>query len=206
VRAPTRTGRTAARTAVALLLLAGGTTTAGCADGDGTPVDLTPPPGQEQRDQAAPADPLAGMALPPATSATGTPEQTTTPEATPGGLPSSSVGGVVEGFPVDLLPPYPGAEVLLTSATGSAGAPGRLDVGLAGRTGDPAAAVVEHYRRALTAAGFAETPATGSPGGQAVATSVFTRSSGTEVLTVAVADTGGARQFSIGGALAPPAP
>jgi len=179
VRRPSRSLLAAAGLAVAA-------TCAGCTGDGGTEVDLTTPRGG------------ASAAL---EDSTAEPTATQPTAATPSGDPSASVGGLVLGFPSDLLPLYPGAEVVLSGAAPAAD--GRLQVSLAGRTGDGADSVVDFYRRALTAAGFTEAPP--APG-QGATTAAFARTGGAEVVTVAVVSSGGQQQFTVGGSIAAPPP
>ena len=156
---------------------------AACSSERGTRVDLTPPAAAELTTAPTTQTPRPG-----------------TPSSPPDPSATVSVGAVVTGFPADLVAPYPGAEVLLTSLAPSAD-PGRLVVTLAGRTDDAPEAVVDFYRSSLTAAGFVESPAPGGPG---VLAATFTRTAGAEVLTVAVTAEGDEREFTVGGSVAAP--
>lgn len=157
---------------------------AGCSEGGGEPVDVTPTTSTSGSSPAA---------------------ETSPSQDDPGASPSPSasdvsVGGVVPGFPGDLLPSPEGAEVLLTSAVPAGD---KLQVSLSGRTAAPPESVLETYRASLTAAGFAESPSAGAPGALA---STFTRGDGAEVVSVAVVPDGGSSTFTVGGTVAAPAP
>lgn len=109
----------------------------------------------------------------------------------------SSVGGLAEGFPVDLVPVPDGAEVLVSSAA-RAGATDLWDVSLNLRTAQDAAGLVDGYRQHLVAAGFVETaPEHAEPGLAAQAT--FSRSDGAEILVLGVLDRDGVRTMTLGG-------
>jgi len=116
------------------------------------------------------------------------------PAETPALPPGSAVGEVVEGYPVDLLPPLPDATVRLTSAV-PAGE--ELQVSLVAATPTPPDAVVAFYRDRLVPAGFAESA---GPAGATGAT--FVRGGGREVVTVAVVSADGQQQYTVGGTIA----
>lgn len=178
--------RPAAPAATLALAVALAGALAGCSGGGGEPVDVTPTTTSGTSSTSTAADPAPsedGASASPAPSAS-----------------DVSVGGVVAGFPSDLLPLPEGAEPLLTSAVPTGD---KLQVSLSGRTAAPPESVLETYRASLAQAGFAESPSAGAPGALA---STFTRSDGAEVVTVAVVPDGGSSTFTVGGTVAPPAP
>lgn len=144
---------------------------------------------------ATPADDPT-TAAPTSESGTSSPEptQTPTPSATtPEGV---GVGEVVEGFPTDVVPVLPEAEITLSTVVPANGV---RQVSLAGSTALPAEEVLAFYRNAFVAQGFTET-ASAVPAGVLGAT--FSRGDATELLTVTVATADGAQQFTVGGQLA----
>lgn len=166
---------------LALTVLVGGL--AGCSGGGGKAVDVTPTTSTSSTSSADPAPSEDAATQSPAPSAS-----------------DVSVGGVVAGFPADLLPLPEGAEPLLTSAVPTGD---KLQVSLSGRTTAPPESVLDTYRASLTAAGFAESPSAGAPGALA---STFTRGDGAELVSVAVVPDGASSTFTVGGTVAPPAP
>lgn len=115
----------------------------------------------------------------------------------------TAVGAVVEGFPTDLLPVPPDAEVLVSSAQPLDD--GRLQVSLNLRSTADAGALLESVRAPLLGAGFAEAaPPDPEPGLAAQAT--FARADGAELIVVGVLDRDGVRTLTLGGTLAAPAP
>lgn len=113
--------------------------------------------------------------------------------------PNSTVGGLVAGFPTDLLPVPDGAEVLVSSVE-PVGSSGAYQVSLNLRTVLGAPEIVDLYRQSLTGAGFAEAEQT-VPDAALAAQSTFTRSAGDEVLVIGVLDRDGVRTVTIGGRL-----
>lgn len=99
------------------------------------------------------------------------------------------------GFPTDLLPVPPGAELLLSCATQT---DGFWDVSLNIRTTADVAELLEAARQPLLAAGFAEQ--TDPPAAGVAAQSTFSRAEG-EVLTMTVLDDGTVRTLTIGGSV-----
>jgi hypothetical protein len=144
--------------------------------------------------QEAPADEPAPAPSSASSSetATSSPEPNQTP-TTPDGV---GVGEVVEGFPTDVVPVLPDAEISLSTVVPADGV--RL-VSLAGSSALPAEEVLAFYRDALVAQGFTET-ASAVPSGVLGAT--FSRGDATELLTVTVATADDAQQFTVGGQLA----
>lgn len=115
----------------------------------------------------------------------------------------TAVGEVAAGFPSDLVPVPPEAEVLVSSAQPLED--GRLRISLNVRTAQDAAGVLEAVRAPLVAAGFVETaPATPEAG--LAAQSAFSRGDGAELLVVGVLDRDGTRTMTLGGTVAAPAP
>jgi hypothetical protein len=175
----------AASAAVAAAAVLGGCSDGGGATGQDTPTTAGPT-------TTATATSTAG--------ATGTPGAGATASASAsassddGG--SSAVGEVVQGFPTDVVPVPPGAEVKVSTV---AAADGRRQVSLAGETDQPADAVLAFYRDALVKQGFAEAQANLPPG---VVGATFSRADGAEILTLSVVSNGGRQQFSIGGTIA----
>jgi hypothetical protein len=168
------------RSAVAALAVAGAVALGGCSGG----AEPAEPTGSAS--SQAPA--TTGTAGTTAATATGSPTETAT---------DSAVGELVEGFPTDVVPVLPGAEVTVSAVVPSEG---RRQVTLAGETTQAADAVLRFYRDALVAQGFTETSPT-QPSGVVGAT--FSRGEGgADILTLTVTSSGGAQQFTIGGFLA----
>ncbi len=115
----------------------------------------------------------------------------------------TAVGELAPGFPADLLPVPPGAEVLVSSAEPAAD--GRLRISLNVRTPQDTAGLLEAVRGPLLAAGFAEAAPPAPEAGLAAQTS-FARSDGTELLVVAVLDRAEVRTMTLGGTVAVGAP
>ncbi|MBM7477144.1 hypothetical protein ACFP63_14615 [Oerskovia jenensis] len=118
---------------------------------------------------------------------------------------SSVAGSLVEGFPVDVVPVPPDAEVLASSATDVEGAPLRqVTLNLS----SPAAVqeILDFYTQSMTAAGFAALP--GSVPGGLSGQAAFNRAAAdgaTETLSVGVLDTTDSRLVTISGQVLPPA-
>jgi len=167
VRRPLSVSLTGAVLSVALL--------AGCSGSD-TPADEpTPAPSSsESESETSSAEPT---------------ESTSAPEGV-------GVGEVVEGFPTDVVPVLPDAEITLSTVVPANGV---RQVSLAGSSSLPAEEVLAFYRDALVAQDFTET-ASAVPSGVVGAT--FSRGDATELLTVTVTTVGGAQQFTVGGQLA----
>lgn len=108
----------------------------------------------------------------------------------------STVGGLAEGFPADLLPVPEGSEILMSAAELD-DVTGLTTVSLNLRSVLGTDDLVAAYRAALTAAGFAETPT--DPGAGLAASSTFVRGDGSEVLTLGVLDRDGVRTVTVGG-------
>lgn len=124
-----------------------------------------------------------------------------TPAPTETLLPSptatvSTVGGLAEGFPTDLIPVPEGSEILMSAAEPDPET-GLTAVSLNLRSVLGTEDLVAAYRTPLTAAGFAETAT--DPGAGLAASSTFVRGDGSEVLTLGVLDRDGVRTVTIGG-------
>ncbi|GAA2034777.1 hypothetical protein GCM10009756_29170 [Pseudokineococcus marinus] len=159
------------------------------------------------------ADPAASSAsapsASPSTSTGPTGVEATETGATPSASPSESaspsatsteevaVGEVVEGFPLDVVPLLPDAEVALSNVVRDEG--GR-SVALAGRTSRSPQEVVDFYTQALTAQGFT---ATTPPAVDGAVVTTYTRGpAAADLLTLSVTSSAGLQDFSIGGRLA----
>lgn len=118
---------------------------------------------------------------------------------------SSVAGSLVAGFPVDVVPVPPDADVLASSATDVEGVPLRqvtLNLSSPGTVQE----VLDFYTASMTAAGFAALPGS-VPGGLSgqVAFNRATPDGATETLSVGVLDTTDARLVTISGQVLPPA-
>lgn len=143
--------------------------------------DADPAPSSDVATTAAPAPgPTQGDVVP-------TPDEHT------------AVGELAEGFPADLLPVPPEAEILVSTYAprGEPGAGQPYAVSLNVRSDLTVADVAAVYRASLTGAGFAET--VGTPTAGLAAESTYSRSSGVEVVTVGVLDRDGVRTVTVGG-------
>lgn len=144
---------------------------------------------------------------------TSVPAQAPTLGAPTGSLPSptetllpsddadSRVGELVPGFPTALLPVPDGAQILVSSAEPTAD--GMVEVSLNLRSTLDVAALLDHVRAPLLAAGFAEVPA--APAQGLAAQTSFSRSDGKELLVAGIRDDGTNRTLTIGGRITPPA-
>ncbi|WP_299034232.1 hypothetical protein [uncultured Pseudokineococcus sp.] len=144
-----------------------------------TPVEVPSPSGS---DPAASPDPSAS------------PSPSDVPTGSPTGV---AVGEVAEGFPLDVVPLLPEAELTLSNAVVQEG--GGRTVALAGRTSRSAEEVVAFYTGALTDQGFT---ATTPPGVEGAVVTTFSRAAAADLLTLSVTSSGGLQDFSIGGQLA----
>lgn len=163
-------------------------------------------PAPEAAPEAAPgsapgtADPGAATpSAPPPTSSPRGPRDGEAAGTVPEPDEHSAVGTLAPGFPAALLPLPADADVLVSSwapvAEPGAGQP--YDVSLNVRTALPVAEVVDLYRAALAAAGFTET--VGVPSAGLAAQSTYARSSGAELVTVGILDSGDERTVTVGG-------
>jgi hypothetical protein len=109
----------------------------------------------------------------------------------------SAVGALAEGFPADLVPVPPGAEVLVSSAD-PVPTTDLVQISLNLRTAQDTAGLMEALRGPLLAAGFVEgAPPVVEPGLSAQST--FSRSDGAELLVVGVLDRDDERTLTLGG-------
>jgi hypothetical protein len=198
-RRPRRARGRAVPAAVPAVLLSAGLLLAGCA-GDDAPEG--PATGATTAAPDASGSPAATAV--PSVSATG-PATTTAadPTATPGAGPAPTsgptralAGGLVEGFPTDLVPVPVGAEVTASSVVEGEGT---RQVSLSGRSDTAAAELLSFWRGALTAQGFTELPGN-APEGTVRAT--FVRGGGAELLDVSVLSGEGGQTFTVGGQIA----
>ncbi|TGJ97175.1 hypothetical protein DLJ96_03970 [Actinotalea fermentans ATCC 43279 = JCM 9966 = DSM 3133] len=118
---------------------------------------------------------------------------------------SSVAGSLVVGFPVDVVPVPPDADVLASSATDVEGVPLR-QVTLNLSSPATVQEVLDFYTASMTAAGFAALPGS-VPGGLSgqVAFNRATPDGATETLSVGVLDTTDARLVTVSGQVIPPA-
>jgi len=115
----------------------------------------------------------------------------------------SAVGTLAPGFPTDLVPVPPDAEILVSSAEPVAD--GMLRISLNVRTGQDTAALLDAVRAPLVGAGFAEAPpAVPEPG--LAAQTTFARSDGAELVVVGILDRDGQRTMTLGGTVGAPSP
>lgn len=155
----------------------------GCASADSVDAAATV-------EQSSTASSAAGALLTPEV-----PEPSVTP--VPDDDRESAVGGLVAGFPDDLIPVPEDAVILVTSAV-PVGESDVREVSLNVRTSLSTAALSRLYRESLTASGFTEV----EPAEQAsslAAQLTFVRSAGDEIVSVGVLDVDGGRTLSIGG-------
>ncbi|MBO0900128.1 hypothetical protein J1G42_08975 [Cellulomonas sp. zg-ZUI222] len=137
---------------------------------------------------------------PSAASATPTPGE---PLLTDDITEDSAVGTLAPGFPTDLVPVPPDAEILVSSAEPVTD--GVLRISLNVRTGQDTAALLDAVRAPLVGAGFAEAPpAVPEPG--LAAQTTFARSDGAELVVVGILDRDGLRTMTLGGTVGAPAP
>ena len=160
-----------------MALLVGAAALTGCTSQAGSSTGSAAPP---------PASPSAVDPTP-------TPTETLLPESTS----SSAVGALAPGFPVDLLPVPPDAEILVSAADPIPGSTD-LQVSLNLRTSLTPEQILALYRTPLTAAGFVEAPADQTNAALA-AQATFTRSNGDEILVLGVLDRDGIRTLTLGG-------
>lgn len=109
--------------------------------------------------------------------------------------PHSEAGGLVAGFPSDLIPVPADAIILVTSAA-PVGDADVQEVSLNLHTRMTTTQVVELYRNALVTAGFTEVDATDSA---LDADASFSRAGGDELVVLGVLDDGTSRTVTIGG-------
>ena len=121
-------------------------------------------------------------------------QPTPTAVLTPGD-PDCQVDAPPPGFPTDLLPVPPGADLLLACATQS---DGLWQVSLNISTSADVAGLLDSVRQPLLAAGFAEQ--SDPPADRVAAQSTFSRAEG-EVLTMTILDDGTVRTLTVGGSV-----
>lgn len=109
--------------------------------------------------------------------------------------PHSEAGGLVAGFPSDLIPVPDDAVILVTSAA-PVGDADVQEVSLNLHTKLTTTQVVEMYRAALTKAGFTEVDSANS---SLDADASFSRAGGDELVVLGVLDDGSSRTVTIGG-------
>lgn len=165
---------------------------AGCTDGREPAADPAP------LTSSAPSTTSSAPGATPSASPSPAPSASASPSASPTAAPTEvAVGEVVEGFPLDVVPLLPDAEVALSNVVSGEG--GR-SVALAGRTSRSAEEVVAFYTQALTAQGFT---ATTPPAVDGAVVTTFTRGpAAADLLTLSVTSSDGLQDFSIGGRLA----
>jgi hypothetical protein len=173
---------------VASALLAAGVLAVTASCGASAP----PPADADAALQALAEDSAADRSAPP-DEAAATPEPLVTTEPDE----FSEVGELVDGFPIDLLP-VPGDAVILVTSAVPVGDADVQEVSLNLRTSATADELLELYRAALTAAGFAEVTSETSNSDLALDVT-FLRSSGDEVVSIGALDIDGARTVTIGG-------
>ncbi|WP_298991653.1 hypothetical protein [uncultured Pseudokineococcus sp.] len=182
--------------AVLLVTLVGA---AGCTDGREPSAD--PAPSSASAPSASPSTstaPTGAEATEAGATPSASPSESASPSASPTPAPSEvAVGEVVEGFPLDVVPLLPDAEVALSNVVRDEG--GR-SVALAGRTSRSPQEVVDFYTQALTAQGFT---ATTPPAVDGAVVTTYTRGpAAADLLTLSVTSSAGLQDFSIGGRLA----
>jgi hypothetical protein len=133
----------------------------------------------------------------PANARTADPSPSPTQALLPESTSSSAVGALAPGFPVDLLPVPPDADILVSAADPIPGSTD-LQVSLNLRTSLTPEQILAMYRTPLTAAGFVEAPADQTNAALA-AQATFTRSNGDEILVLGVLDRDGIRTLTLGG-------
>ncbi|MHA7133189.1 hypothetical protein [Oerskovia turbata] len=153
----------------------------GCADTGGTPPGASDGSGSQAPGDVAP------------------------PPSLPTFDDSSVAGSLVEGFPTDVVPVPPGAEVLASSAADVEGVALR-QVTLNLSSSASVQEILDFYSQSMTGAGFAALPgsAPGGLSGQA-AFNRGTPDGATETLFVGVLDRTDARLVTISGQVVPPA-
>lgn len=116
----------------------------------------------------------------------------------------TAVGRLADGFPGDLVPVPPGAEVLVSSAAPATDGT-TVEISLNVRTAQDTAGLLEAVRGPLLAAGFTES-APAAPEAGLAAQVTFARSEGAELLVVGVLDRDGTRTLTLGGTVRTAAP
>lgn len=114
--------------------------------------------------------------------------------------PDAATSTLASGFPTQLVPVPPGAEILVSSATPQSG--GMVQISLNVRTDQDAAGLLQAVRGPLVAAGFKESPPA-QPDPSLAAQGSFVRSDGTEFVLVGILDRDGQRTMTLGGTVKP---
>jgi hypothetical protein len=114
--------------------------------------------------------------------------------------PNTATGKLADGFPTQLVPLPPGAEILVSSAAKQAD--GTVQISLNIRSTQDAAGLLAAVRAPLLAAGFTESPPA-QPDPSLAAQGSFVRSGGTEFVLVGVLDRDGRRTLTLGGTVKP---
>lgn len=171
------------RPVVAPLVALAVLTTAACSGGDEPPVATTT--ATVAPDLAAPS-----------------PTESLLPSPTATG---SAVGGLVPGFPTDLVSPPEGSEILVSSAVTDA-TTGLTTISLNLRSPLATGDLVQTVRDQLGAAGFTETVVDPGASGLAASSTFVRGTDGTELLTLGVLDRDGLRTLTLGGTVLLPRP
>ena len=114
--------------------------------------------------------------------------------------PDTATGKLAAGFPTQLVPVPPGAQILVSSAQPNPD--GTLQISLNVRTDQDAAGLLDAVRAPLLAAGFVESPPS-QPDPSLAAQASFARSDGTEFVLVGILDRNGQRTMTLGGTVKP---
>lgn len=188
--------------AAAVLAMGAGLVLTGCSDAgtvtasdprSSAPSSSSPTPGSAPT-TASPAP----SASTPSAGAPGASPGAATASAVPTGSSTGvAVGEVVEGFPLDVVPVLPEAEVTLSDVEAQDG--GGRTVALAGRTSRSPEEVVAFYTQALTGQGFT---ATTPPDVEGALVTTYARGGAAELLTLSITSSDGVQDFSIGGQIA----
>ena len=201
--------RTIRLAAAAVAGLTAATLVAGCSGDDAqpgvSPSQSTSPSPSDSATGGAPGgstDPTGGGSDGSSPGVTGTATNpapgAASPPATVEPTPSGAVatGTLAEGFPTDVVPLLPGSTITVSTVTPSEGV---RTVSLSGTTATPAEEVLAFYRAALIGQGFVETA---GPQAAGFPTATFSRTSGADLLVLAVTTLEGVQSFTLGGALA----
>ena len=107
---------------------------------------------------------------------------------------------LVDGFPTNLVPVPPGAQILVSSAQRAAD--GTVSISLNVRSQQDAAGLLAAVRAPLLAAGFTDSPPS-QPDPSLAAQASFARSDGAEYVLVGILDRDGMRTMTLGGIVKP---
>lgn len=131
---------------------------------------------------------------------TGTESATSAPSTAEQSPTGVTLGGLVEGFPSDVIPLPPDATV---SSSAMVPADGSRAVNISGTTAMPVESIIDFYRTTFVGQGFVETAGAQAEGFPSV---TFSRAGGADLLVVTASSLGGlleGRQaFTVGGNLA----